>query len=531
MKKNGKNKLALLLLIPIFIFYAGYFFNYAPGYRPTGFIQYDNISYVAYAKQYIDHPGTGIGYSNPLNDGGNYPAIYFQTQTLLLAILLRTGIDPGLAICIFSILFCFFAIRTAIAVYDELYPGGKHRNKTLVLFIWGGGIISLSCMLLKPFMTTELNFWSTISYFDPEDGWWGLNFGRSLIFGTESYYHFLFFWSFLLLLRKKWLSASMLAFILSFSHPFTGIHLLLLILGWICMEKIIFKNKEIPWWLFASTGLLIFLHLYYYLFYLPSFADHKSVSEQYSVNWNYWHYRSLPAFIPAYILVFSLFIVSLRIQRVKHFFSNSNNRLLLCLAIVSLLLCNHDIFIKPMQPIHFARGYEWTAYFLMGVPAIHYLFSRVSTARIRRPVLYLFMILLLSDNFLWILKYVRTARGNETTISVTQQEIIDVVSLHADNSTLLIGSDPFLMPYCAVYTKGYPWFSHPYTTPYYEKKKDAYTRFIQKNMVDSAWKGRDCILIFNKADSSELKRASQLQFQSITLADTKTFLIVKGMFP
>jgi hypothetical protein len=529
-KKRDKNGLALLLLLPIFIFYTGYFLNYAPGYKPTGFIQYDNIGYVAFAKQYSDHPGLTIGYSNPLNDSGNYPKVYFQTQTLMLAIMLRAGIDPGITICLFSILFCFLAIRTIISVFDELYPDSRHRSKILLLLVWGGGLISLSCMLLRPFMSTSLTFWSSIYYLDPEDGWWGLNFGRSLIFGTESYYHFLFFTSILFLLRKKWLAASAVAFILSFSHPFTGIHLLLVILAWVGAEKIVFKNKTIPWWLLGSTALLLLIHLCYYLIYLPSFPDHKSVSDQYSVNWNYRNYRALPVFIPAYIIVFFLFILSLRIQRIKKFAGNSNNRLLVCLGIVSLLLCNHDLFMKPMQPIHFARGYEWTAYFLLGVPAILYLFNYFLSIKKLRWVLYLFILVFLSDNLLWVANYVRTSRGNETTLSDGQAQIIDVLKPNTDNNMLLIGSDAFLMFYSSVYTRGYPWISHPYTTPFFLQKKEAYTNFIRLNKIDTAWIGRKLIFVFDKADSLELKRSQQLTIEGEILLENSRYKVVSGSF-
>jgi len=527
---TSKNKLAFLFLIPVFIFYTGYFFNYSPGYKPTGFIQYDNISYVAYAKQYLDHPGGGIGYSNPLNDSGDHPRIYFQTQTAMIAVLLRTGIDPGLAICLFSLLFCFLAVRTAISLFDELYPGTGHRKKIMLLFIWGGGIISLICFLLRPFMSTPLDFWSSISYFDPEDGWWGLNFGRSLIFGTESYYHFLFFSAILLLVRKKWLAASLVAFVLTFSHPFTGIHLLLVTATWLGIEKIVFSNKDVPYRMLGAVAVLIGIHLYYYLGYLPSFADHKSVSDQYSVNWNYWHYRSLPAFIPAYILVFGLFLFSFRMRPFKDFIQKSNNRLLLCLAFVSVVLCNHDLFIKPMQPIHFSRGYEWTAYFLMGVPALQYLFSLMHSGVLKRLAVSVFVVMLLSDNLLWITKYVSTTRNNETTVSDDQAMLLNILNANSSNNTLLIGSDPFLMPYCAVYTKGYPWMSHPYTTPFYRKKKESYKKFILTGEIDTAWRSRNCILVFNKTDSMEKLRAENLDFNGKVLLDSEKYKLVEGHF-
>lgn len=76
--------LALLLTAPMLIFFLGYLFNHSKDLEPTGFIQYDNVSYVAYARQYLDSDKTSIFYSNPFNESDDHKPIYFQTQTLFL---------------------------------------------------------------------------------------------------------------------------------------------------------------------------------------------------------------------------------------------------------------------------------------------------------------------------------------------------------------------------------------------------------------------------------------------------------------
>lgn len=380
-------------------------------------------------------------------------------------------------------------------------------------------------------MSTPLDFWSSISYLDPEDGWWGLNFGRPLLFGTESYYHFLFFACLLQVVRKKWMAAAFVALILSFSHPFTGIHLLLVLLAWIGAEKLFFRNSNIPWWIAGVIALITMVHIYYYLLYLPQFPEHKSVSEQYSVNWNYRSYRSIPAFIPAYILVFLLFLLSFRVRPFRSFMQQPANRLLACLAIVSFLLCNHDWFIKPMQPIHFVRGYEWAAYFLLGVPTLEYLFSLPVKRKLLKGIIAgVIMLLLLSDNLLWLTKYVTTVRNNETTISDDQQMLLTLFSENSDNNTLIIGKDPFLMPYCAIYTRAYPWISHPYTTPHYDRKWKAYIRYVSDGIPDSSWIGRDCILLFDRTDSLENARALSPVIKGDVLLDSVRYKVVRGRF-
>ena len=88
MNPRSRNWLfALLLTAPMLVFFLGYLFNHSNDLAPTGFIQHDNVSYVAYAKQYLDSDKAGIFYSNPFNDADDYQPIYFQTQTILFAAL------------------------------------------------------------------------------------------------------------------------------------------------------------------------------------------------------------------------------------------------------------------------------------------------------------------------------------------------------------------------------------------------------------------------------------------------------------
>ena len=69
---------AFLLTAPMVYFFLSYYFNHPSALQPTGFIQYDNVSYVAYAKQYPEENWNSIFYTNPFNESRNHPKIYFQ---------------------------------------------------------------------------------------------------------------------------------------------------------------------------------------------------------------------------------------------------------------------------------------------------------------------------------------------------------------------------------------------------------------------------------------------------------------------
>ena len=520
-KKNIK--LVLLLCIPVAVFYIAYFLNHSHELHPTGFIQYDNVGYAAYAKQYPDASSVTLGYSNPFNDSPHYSHIYFQTQNIFLALLMKLGLTPGIAICLFSFVFIILTIFIAIALYDQLYPNSRYRTLSILLFVWGGGLLVAAGSLTLPFRNSPgLDIFDRLFYLDPAWGWWGLNFGRSLLFGVESYYHFLFFSALLFLLRKQWKMVCLFSFILSFSHPFTGIHLYLVLLMWASIERIFLKKKAIPRWFIIAILLQVFIHLYYYLVFLPSFPDQKSVAEQYAANWHYRFYH----FIPAYILVFSLFGLTIYLQKAKKFVHISANRLLLCLAVISILLSNHELFMKPMQPIHFARGYEWSAYFLMGVPALHYLLDKL---KYKKVLVALFILTILSDNLLWITNYTRftVKTASVTHITGEQQQVLDTIRSHSDQETLIIGSDQTLPYLCTVYTKAYAWISHPYTTPYYAQKVAAYTNFINQGNIAEQWRNRKLIFIFNKNAKEEAYRSNHLPFSYSVLLETTNFRILE----
>jgi len=69
MSRSKQNLLfALMLTIPMILFYVAYYFNHSYYLTSTGFVAYDNVSYVADAKQYLDADRFSFFYSNPLND-------------------------------------------------------------------------------------------------------------------------------------------------------------------------------------------------------------------------------------------------------------------------------------------------------------------------------------------------------------------------------------------------------------------------------------------------------------------------------
>jgi len=521
-KKGNKWLFALGLSIPVFAFFAGYLFNYNRDYIPTGLIMEDNALYLSYARQYTDADQLHLFYNNPFNDSGNYPPIYFQTQSILLALLMQTGISAGFIMILFVGLFSFLCFRLVIEIYDVLVPEAKYRTLGIILFAWGGGLLALAGIpvhFMRPPDGQDL--FDRMFFLDPGWGWWGLNLGRSFFITCEAYYHLFFLLSILLILKKKWKAALLSIFILSISHPFTGIELLSILGAWLFVEKLVVRNKNIPWYFAIGAGLIMAFHVYYYLVYLNRFPDHRSVSEQFSVNWRLRFF----SMIPAYAIVAPLALLSIfKFSKPKLFFQNSQHRLFLCWLIVVLLLVNHELFMKPRQPIHFTRGYDWTGFFLLGLPALEPVIDYLKKIKRGTILLVIFTGLFLSDNFLWITNYIRFTDKTKSVmyISPEQKEILGIIKERSDNKTLVVSSDFDLSLLTAVYSKAYPWISNPYTTPFYQQKKTAFDQFMATGQPDSSWAGRKIIFIFNKKDSLE-NAAARRNNNAVLLKETSTY--------
>src|SRR5687767_3190655 len=210
---------AFLLTSPVCLFIIIYFLKYHTTLISPGFLQYDNITYLAYARQYLDADNFSIFYSNPFNESGNYPKIYFQVQNIIFLIFLKTGIPPGFTLIIFTWVFSLITFRILISLFDHLLPDSKNRTLSIVFFSWGGGLLTLAGIAGLQFIPVEgVDTFDRLVVLDPDWGWWGLNLGRSLLFSTEAYYHALFFGGILCILKKKWKTATLLAFLLFISH-------------------------------------------------------------------------------------------------------------------------------------------------------------------------------------------------------------------------------------------------------------------------------------------------------------------------
>jgi hypothetical protein len=448
---------------------------------PTGFIEYDLPSYQAEGRAYFDR-GFHLAYSNPYA-GYNSPAIYFQPHTFLLGLLQQLRLDPGVTFNLFGLLALFFAAAAAILFYIEVVGVGTSAKKLgLLCFFWGGGIFTLWGLGRALF---RMHRFSAIFEVEPTYGWWMLNFGRNLVYPTEAFYHGLFLFSLLALIRRRLALSLALAAVACVSHPFTGLTLILVLIAWSGIELML-RSGAVSLKFMIGAMAIGALHLGYYMVWLNRFADHRAVQDQFQKAWLY----PPKVFIGALILVGSLAIWRLASSRFRCLY-DPRLRLFAVWFVVVFALTQHNLVMRhPLQPIHFAHGYDWMALFFLGAPVLIAIFDRI--LKIPRPLvrsgaLALVLGLFLLDNAAWLVKI---AIDNEYLVSLTKNQsgALSWLSQNVRAGDLVICQDGLVSYLVSTYTPALSWQGHEHNTPWMDRRHGEVEQLFNQGHSLPEWK-------------------------------------------
>jgi len=432
------------------------------GLVPTAFVQYDLPYYVANGRQSFAQ-GFHLAYGNPYASYGT-PAIYFQPDIFLLGLLQRIGLSPDLALIAFHLAAVAFAAIVAARLYEEWVGWNTPAQKLgFVCFFWGGGVLSLAGTVLG--LLNHVKMPRAFLLFDAGDGWWMFNFGRNLVYPTEAYYHGLFFLSILLLVRRKFVGALAASAVLSVSHPFTGLSLGLILVLYAALElklKSGAASRSLLWGSSAITA----VHLAYYNVFLNRFADHRALEAQWQLDWPYVFWTYAPAL---YLVALFAFGPLTRWKNLMPVLRHPRTRLCLVWFAVIFGLTHHDLLIQSRQPIHFAHGYDWTALFLLGSPAILGAIEKLLAIR-PRPAMALavcgFMALFLSDNILWFASFADPmVQWQAFALTHDEKNILDWLSRHQSGPIYVASPDQRMNYLTSTYTNLRAWRGHNLNTP------------------------------------------------------------------
>lgn len=469
------------------------------GLVPTGFVQYDMACYMANARQHFSN-GFHFTYSNPFA-GFDSPAVYFQPQILVLGLLEHLGFDPATCINIFWFGTLIFATAAATLLYRQLVGlDSTAKRLGLVCFFWGGGVFvftGLAWELVKGHLSLNGLF-----HVDPAGGWWMLNFGRNLIYPTEAYYHGLFLLSLFCLVQKRTFGALLCSAILSISHPFTGVTLALVLVAYSALELML-KSRAASPTLLIGACLITVAHFGYYSFFLGRFPEHRAVQAQFALPWLY----RPAAFLPG--LFFVAILAGLRMWRwpgLRTMVKEPVNRLMILLFVIVFGLSHHNLLIKPVQPIHFAHGYDWMALFFLGAPLLIAAIERmlsIPSKQLRVCAVGTLVGLLLLDNLVWLGSFVLPLRDPPIPLEITQSEksVLDWLNSHALPRSEVVSEDSLIGYLVSVYTPDRSWFGHWCNTPFAAKREQETTQAFQDHKILPEWTTAPTYFVAKRADN------------------------------
>jgi len=479
---------ALLLSIPALLPLGGALIvPYLNNRVPTGFIEYDLPSYLAEGRAYFD-PGFHLTYGNPYA-GYDTPVIYFQPQTILLGLMQQLGFDPGVTFNCFGLLALFFAAVVAVRFYIEVVGAETTAKRIgLVCFFWGGGIFTLVGLALALARGHTL---STLWQFEPTWGWWMLNFGRNLVYPTEAYYHGVFLLSILFLFRRQLAPCLTCAALLCCSHPFSGLELILILIAYSAVELVLRSGAVTFKFLFGSS-LIAALHMAYYMIWLNRFSDHRILQLQWQKAWLY----RPKTIVGALIIVGCLAIWRLASSSFSRL-NDPRNRLFAVWFLVIIALTQHQLVMRPLQPIHFAHGYDWMALFFLGSPALIELLDSVlrkPRPLVRMGALALIVGILLLDNTAWLIK---TAVHNEFLVLLSRDEsdALGWLSQHLRSGDMVICQDTVISYLVPVYSQARAWQGHEKNTPYLLQRRAEIERAFSQGLLLPEWKRKGVVYV------------------------------------
>ena len=497
---------AALLMLPVAVLYGSHFLTHATGAWSTGFIQYDQAYYMANAREYQDGGTDGLRYALPFSSNYHNAPIHFQPQIALLGLLWKvTGFDPGRLFVAFGLICGLLCVRACLALLGHARErSDRGIGLPAVLFLWGGGLLVVFGLIYGIAQGLgAASAWDGAFRFDPGGGWWFLNLGRNLVLPLEAYYHLLFFGTIVLVVRQHYRSAFVVLALLAISHPFTGVGALLMLLAWSMVERWGVRSRAVPLWFPISIALILALVLVQHTVLLPQDAEHRILMDQWKLPWT----EQAINFVPAYALVGSLAVIRLRsLERSRSAMGTPLGRLLLIWAVVWFALENHELFMEAHQPLHFTRGYTWSALFLLGVPALDELSAwskqqwRGSVRIIATVVL---VAVLLLDNAAWMGRqyqalYTDSASSQAFVLDRDRRDLFNALNDLGTGQPLLVAEDPNVAYLAMVYTPLRSYYSHHSNTPHAKQCREALGAFFDGRITDPILNGDLVVVAYER---------------------------------
>ena len=495
-------------MLPAAIPHVAHWMDRRSNSQPTGYIQADMPLYMAKAREAFDSGPFGILYGNPCEGFSNEPRIYYQPWTFALGLIhWLTSIPPGVLFTWFWFVAAWSASRVFLAVFEQWVGLDSVSKKfALVVFFWGGGVLALAGAT-HGFMRHGVVVWDDLTAFDPFRGWWFLNLGRNLVYPTEALYHALAFGSFLSWARRGKYSLCrtlVLAALTASCSPFAGLETLAIL--WLAgaLELAFPAGRRRVLRLFLGVNGIGLCFAWYTVFFLNQFAEHRVLAARMMLPWRYSWITACAAYGPVFLLALWRFRSR---ERARELLSRPESRFLIVWAVAAFALENHDLVISPRQPIHFTRGYVWSALFLLGAPTLVTIFEGIAKVRApyHRLVRMMFMAAILADNGTWFAMFAHEYQmpdRNGVRLKSDEREVLRRLDGDDLKGCLLLSENERISYLALAETRLHALIGHWLETPDYEIRRHQVRVYFENGERHASWNDLPLVVVIDRLEGS-----------------------------
>ena len=457
-----------------------------------GFTQFDQPYYYACGREAFEN-GNGLFYANPYSNLPDSPRIYTHLVYLIFGYLWKfCGLSMGAIDQSLRFLAGPVMLILVIQIFRAALPQKRFVGLACVAVISCSGLAWLLALgrmsidyllnLTTPDFSQPLALWiriypESVGQMEGGYGEWNLDVLRNLTLTPEVIYHVLFFACILSLLKNRFYFALLFLFLAWWSHPFTGAELGLIVGGFLLVEWRFQGHRLRMPFIWASSINALFL--FYYLIFLNRFPEHASVAIQARQFGN----PMLFGMIPPAFGVFSIFAVLYFFTRDarRGLKENPAIRLFLVWLICVMVLVFQDrilCFMKPWQPLHFARGYLFIPLVFFSICWFQQKSERTGLGRRWIPAVSLGAIILLQlpDDFFYLARLRQYLATPESLYSISEANWNMLQKLDSIEGTLTVCSLNLPSRYARlrylvpVYTHHRVFAGHEYNTPFMAEK-------------------------------------------------------------
>lgn len=499
----ARGGLCVLAVAPFWSLYVHHFMP--PSGVPTGFILIDMPTYCANGRAVFER-GNGLAYPHSGNPDPQAAPIYFHWLAWVLGFgIVKLGVDPGIWLVAVGAVAGLLCAWLTLRIVETVLPDRRYVPALFLVTMWGGGVLAL-CRAYENLLAGNAVGYLLFAY-DPEHGWWFLNWGRNLLFPTEATYHAVVAACWLAVLRDAWGLALVAAAAIALTHPFTGFQTLLILLTWGTLRCLVSRTRGTIFPV-VVVGALLAAFLAYNLVFLESYEEHRSVRAQMSLAWGAGPLTQILAYGPVgFLAVCRLALDRDRLSRCEGF--------LLTAFVVSILLANHHHVVEARQPLHFMRGYIWMPLWLLALPLVQRLLIWLK-ARLRpllfHAVAWTAFAVAVSDNAAFVAAYWREP---ELGIVLTREEwdVLDWLRRSRCRG-VFVSTNTQLTYLASTYTSLRPLYDHWLHTPYYRQRLREADEILFGS-GDVPWIHRIDDMVVPKADANRmLTRMSKAQHRN-----------------